>query len=210
MRLLIVGLISLLTASFHTSANNSFYYVGAAVQSQNVELPDFAPEESGEVERDIENFVNMNFNSYSEGTPYRLILGYQYSDYFAIEAGYTEYLTRGFTMVSNDIPGRVDLDGSSESMSVDIKTILTVPLTNKIAARAALGAVMWDNETDVLTGTLHSPELRTTSDNGVELLMSVGMSYAFNKSISVMADWDKRSINGSSVDSIGLAVVFSL
>ena len=121
MRLLIVGLISLLSASYSVNAANSFFYVGAAAQKQNVELPSFTTTVA-----QIDGYTNIDFKSNSEGTPFRVFAGYQLNNYWAFEAGYTDYLTRGFTLQSNDIQGRVDLSGQSESSSVDLKTLFSV------------------------------------------------------------------------------------
>lgn len=205
MRLLIVGLISLLSASYSVNAANSFFYVGAAAQKQNVELPNFTTT----VEQ-IDGYTNIDFKSNSEGTPFRVFAGYQLNNYWAFEAGYTDYLTRGFTLQSNDIQGRVDLSGQSESSSVDLKTLFSVPLTNNFSARVGLGLTAWTNDTTALAGTASVPTTVELSESGVELLMGLGVSYAINKNIAIVFDWEKRSINSSGVDSIGLGVSFSL
>lgn len=205
MRLLIVGLISLLSASFSVNAANSFFYVGAAAQKQNVKLPSFTTT----VEQ-IDGYTNIDFKSNSEGSPFRVFAGYQLNNYWAFEAAYTDYLTRGFTLQSNDIEGRVDLSGQSESMSVDLKALFTVPMTNRVSVRAGLGLAAWSNDTVALAGSASVPTTVELSETGVELLMGVGVSYAINKNIAVVLDWEKRSINSSGVDSIGLGLSFSL
>ena len=205
MRLLIVGLISLLSASYSVNAANSFFYVGAAAQKQNVELPSFTTTVD-----QIDGYTNIDFKSNSEGSPFRVFAGYQLNNYWAFEAGYTDYLTRGFTLQSNDIQGRVDLSGQSESSSVDLKTLFTVPLTNNFSARVGLGLTAWTNDTTALAGTASVPTTVELSESGVELLMGLGVSYAINKNIAIVLDWEKRSINSSGVDSIGLGVSFSL
>lgn len=206
MRLLIVGLISLLSASFHVNAANSFFYVGAAAQKQNVELPSFTTVDG----QDIDDYINIDFKSYSDGSPYRIFAGYQLTNYWAFEVAYTDYLTRGFTLTSNDIEGRVNLTGESESMSVDFKALFTVPMTNRVSVKAALGAAAWSNDTTALAGSASVPTTVELSESGVELLMGVGVSYAFSKNIALVLDWEKRSINSSSVDSVGLGLSFSL
>lgn len=204
MRLLVIAFSFLLAASFQTQAANAFFYVGASAQQQKVKLPSFT------TNIDIEKYVNNDYKTFSEGTPFRLHGGYQYSDFVAFEIGYTDYLTRGFTLKSNDLIGRVDLTGKSESMSVDLKGLFTVPITNRFTAKASLGMAVWDNEIQALGGQTQAPTIVKQSDNGVSLLMGVGMSYAINKNLALVIDWEKRSINSSSVDSLGVGFSFSL
>lgn len=205
MRLFIIGLISLLSASYNVNAANSFFYVGAAAQQQKVKLPTFTTTSTP-----IDGYTNIDFNSNSQGSPFRLFAGYQFSNYWAVEAAYTDYLTRGFTLTSNDIPGRVNLSGQSESMSVDLKALFTVPMTNRVTVKAGLGLAAWSNDTTALAGSASVPTKVELSETGVELLMGVGVSYAINKNIALLLDWEKRSINSSSVDSVGLGFSFTL
>lgn len=204
MRLLVVALSFLLGVSFQTQAENAFFYAGASVQQQNVKLPNFSPNS------EIERFVNNDYQTFSEGTPYRIFTGYQYNDYVAFEAGFTDYLTRGFTLKSNDLAGRVDLTGTSESISVDLKALLTVPLSNRFTAKASLGMAAWNNDTQVLGGGNQTPELIEQSESGVSLSMGLGLSYAISKNVAVIIDVEKRSINSSGVDSVGIGFAFNL
>lgn len=204
MRLLIIAFSFLLATSFQTQATNAFFYVGASAQQQKVKVPTFT------TNIELEKYVNNDYQTFSEGTPFRLYGGYQYNDFVAFEAGYTDYLTRGYTLKSNDLIGRVDLRGTSESFSVDFKTLLTVPLSNRFTAKASLGMAVWNNDIQALGGQTQVPEIVEQSDNGVSLLMGVGMSYAINKNLALVFDWEKRSINSSSVDSIGIGFAYNL
>lgn len=204
MRLLVITLSFLLGVSFQTQAQNSFFYVGASAQQQSVKLPTFT------TNIELEKYVNNDYQTFSEGTPFKIFGGYQYNDFIAFEAGYTDYLTRGFTLKSNDLVGRVDLTGTSESMSVDLKGLFTVPLSNRFTAKLSLGMAAWSNDTQALAGQTQVPELVDVSESGVSLLMGAGMSYAINKNIALIVDWEKRSINSSGVDSLGISLAFNL
>lgn len=204
MRLLVIAISFLLGVSFQTQAANTFFYVGASAQQQEVKLPTFT------TGIDIEKYVNNDYQTFSEGTPFRIYGGYQYNELIAFELGYTDYLTRGFTLKSNDLQGRVDLRGTSESMSLDLKTLVTVPLNNRLTANANIGMAMWSNDIQRLGGQAQAPALVDQSDNGVSLLFGAGISYAINKNIALVLDFEKRSINSSSVGSVGIGVAFSL
>lgn len=204
MRLLAITLSFLLGVSFQTQAENSFFYVGASAQQQNVKLPTFT------TNIELEKYVNNDYQTFSEGTPFKVFGGYQYNDFIAFEAGYTDYLTRGFTLKSNDLVGRVDLTGTSESMSVDLKGLFTIPLSNRFTAQISLGMAAWSNDTQALAGQTQAPELVEMSESGVSLLMGAGMRYAINKNIALVIDWEKRSINSSGVDSLGIGLAFNL
>lgn len=204
MRLLAITLSFLLGVSFQTQAENSFFYVGASAQQQNVKLPTFT------TNIELEKYVNNDYQTFSEGTPFKVFGGYQYNDFIAFEAGYTDYLTRGFTLKSNDLVGRVDLTGTSESMSVDLKGLFTIPLSNRFTAQISLGMSAWSNDTQALAGQTQAPELVELSESGVSLLMGAGMRYAINKNIALVIDWEKRSINSSGVDSLGIGFAFNL
>lgn len=204
MRLLVITLSFLLGVSFQTQAENSFFYVGASAQQQNVKLPTFT------TNIELEKYVNNDYQTFSEGTPFKVFGGFQYNDFIAFEAGYTDYLTRGFTLKSNDLVGRVDLTGTSESMSVDLKGLFTIPLSNRFTAQISLGMAAWSNDTQALAGQTQAPELVDVSESGVSLLMGAGMRYAINKNIALVIDWEKRSINSSGVDSLGIGLAFNL
>ena len=203
MRLLIVGLVLLLATSLPAHSANPFFYLGASAQEQSVRLPDFTTDIALTGYRDVE------FESDSEGSPFRVFVGYQFNNFFAVETSYTEYLTRTYTMKSTDTAGRVDLNGKSESISVDVTSVLNVPLSDDFAFRVKLGVAFWQNEADLLAGTNNTPLIDPDTDWGTSLLTGLGASYAINNRIAVMLDWDNRSVFGRNVESTGLSLAYS-
>ena len=203
MRLSIVGLIAVCAASFQTFAANPFFYVGAAAQKQTVSTPKYTTSIA------LDGYLDTSFNTAAEGTPYRIFAGYQFNDSWSVEMGYTSYEKQTFTLTSTDEVGRINLTGESQSTSIDMKGIFTMPLNNNLSIKAGLGFAAWSNDTDMLAGTSLVPVLQEESDSGVALLMSAGVNYALTKNIALMLDFDKRSVNSSGVDSIGLGVAFA-
>lgn len=203
MRLSIVGLIAVCAASFQTFAANPFFYVGAAAQKQTVSTPKYT------TSIELDGYLDTSFKTDAEGSPYRIFAGYQFNDSWSLEMGYTNYEKQTFTLTSTDEAGRVNLSGESQSTSIDVKGLFTMPVNNSFSIKAGLGIAAWSNDTDMLAGTSLIPVLEEESDSGVSLLMSAGVNYALTKNIALMLDFNKRSINSSGVDSIDLGVAFA-
>lgn len=203
MRLFIISLLLVLTTSFTAHATNSFFYVGAAAHDQTVRVPNFY---SGETQ----SYADTEFATSEEGSPYRLFTGYQFNNFFALEAGFTDYLTKSFTLKSTDNASRVNLAGTSESISLDFTSVLNIPMSNNFAFKAKLGATIWQNDIDLLAGDSSNPALESDSSTGTSLKSGLGATYAFNSRFAIMFDWDNRKVFDRNVETYSLGIAISL
>lgn len=200
--LISVFLLSL--CSFNTFAANSFYFVGLAGQEQSVTTPKYS---SALV---IEDFIDVTYQTESEGSPYRLFAGYQFNELLSLETGYTDYEKQRFSMVSFSDESDINISGESKSTSLDLVGTLTIPFTNQFALKAKLGMVIWENKTDLILGTYATPYTEQDSTLKTSLLSGLGASFALNSRLSLSLDWDNRSIYGRNVESIGLSLALRL
>lgn len=203
MRIFFISLFLILATSFTAHAANTFYYVGAAAQEQTVRVPDFYAGET-------QSFADTELATSEDGTPFRLFGGYQHNNFFAVEVGYTDYLTKSFTLTSTDEAGRVNLSGNSESKSIDFTSILNIPISNDFAFKAKLGVTYWQNDADLLGGDSSTPTLESDSSSGTSLKSGLGATYAINSRVAIMFDWDNRSVFGRNVESYSLGFAISL
>jgi len=218
---------SLLAAAVSAHAESGFYVLGSVGQSRFDE---------GRVKREIERYVAPDAGeTYSASvdksdTGYKLQLGYQFNDNFAIEGGYVDLGELGYkgrlAGEDDDYTYAGSLKGKREVTGFNLDALLILPVNagfsifGKVGVVAAKVKTTLDySEVDTYqNGDIESGSMKLYSENGtkVKAHFGVGVSYQFAQGLSVRVEAERFNKVGDSdtiegdVDlySVGLAYRF--
>ena len=161
-------------------AENSFY-VGASIGAASLN----------------EDFDGLSVDDNT--TSFRLVGGWRFSDYFALEGGYHDF---------GDFEQDIDINGvvSSISLSADGFTLGatgSVPVSEQFSLFGRAGWFFWDGDAEINNVSQATPE-------DTNLYLGVGISYAVSDRFRVTGDWTRYELESanSNVISIGIQYGF--
>lgn len=138
---------------------------------------------------------------------YKVFGGYQFSKYFALEGGYTQF--NDFTAGGVGITEKLyQAQGSSAWM---LATVGTLPLTKSVSLFGKIGADSWKTQTRTITTQANTDFTRTVSiDRGVDLYYGAGASYALTDNLEIRGEYERYNLDEQKIDfvSAGMAVKF--
>jgi OmpA-OmpF porin, OOP family len=126
-----------------------------------------------------------------EDTAYQVFGGYQFTPYFGLEAGYTDF-------------GEVDLTGgvgTLESDTVSLVAVGTLPFTDRFSGYAKAGVHSWDAETR-LAG-VGGPD-----DDGTDPTYGLGLQYRFTDSVALRGEYSRFEMDDVDTDLAQVQVRF--
>jgi OmpA-OmpF porin, OOP family len=126
-----------------------------------------------------------------EDTAFQVFGGYQFTPYFGLEAGYTDFGEVGLT-------GGV---GTLESDTVSLVAVGTLPFTEKFSGYAKAGVHSWDAETNV-AGT-SGPD-----DDGTDPTYGLGLQYRFTDSVALRGEYSRFEMDDVDTDLAQVQVRF--
>ena len=149
---------------------------------------------SAELSEDIDGF-----DGDASSTAYRLTVGWRFSDYLAVEAGYHNF---GDFDQTFDISG-TPIDVSLKADGFTFGGVGSLPLGDRIALFARAGAFFWDGDADINNVTQATPE-------DTNLYVGVGARLALTERLSLTADASRYDLDdtSSSVFSAGFDIRF--
>ncbi len=195
--------------SLQAQGNNSkeFNYLGLSLQNSSYQHLHFSPQLNPAA------LSPLSYNESLSGNGLRGFFGHQFNNFFAMEAGVSSYGKADFrvtqeTTDSNGKPGfKTVHSGAFKTMTGDLRAVGTYPINNSVYLKANLGALVWNNELTILSGSVAVPETKKTNDNGVSPIAGLGVGFGFNDMVALTLDFEKTKIAGISTQSLGLALV---
>lgn len=117
--------------------------------------------------------------------------GYQFTPYFGLEAGYTDF-------------GDVDVTGGVGELDADAFSLVavgTVPFTDRFSGYAKAGFNRWDADADV-------PGIGRVSDDGTDPTYGLGLQYRFTDNVALRGEYSRFEMDDVDVDLAQLQVRF--
>jgi len=140
-----------------------------------------------------------NFNIDTDANAYRFVGGFQFTDYFGIEAGYHNF---------GDFSETIDLGPvlSRTTISADGWTLggtLGLPLSDQVSLYGRAGVFFWDADVDVDGFSIDVPEDENSYYGG-------GAKFDVTRNLSLLGDWTRYELDtiDSDVISIGFQYRF--
>ena len=146
--------------------------------------------------------LNDDFDGFdidTDSVSLRLIVGWQFNDYFALEGGYHNF---GDFEQNFDAGGEpVDVILKADGFTLGVTG--TLPLGDKFALFGRAGSFFWDGDAEINNVTQAKPE-------DTNLYFGAGARYAFSDRLYLLADWSRYELEDtqSNVASLGLTVSF--
>ena len=139
------------------------------------------------------------FDVDASSTAYRLTVGWRFSDYLAVEAGYHNF---GDFDQTFDSSGTL-IDVSLKADGFTFGGVGSLPLGDRFALFARAGAFFWDGDADINNVTQATPE-------DTNLYVGVGARLALTERLSLTADASRYDLDdtSSSVFSAGFDIRF--
>jgi len=135
----------------------------------------------------------------ADSTSYRLVAGWRFNEYFAIEGGYHDF---------GDFEQDLDIGGipSAIKLSADGFTIGAngnIPIGEKFSVFGRGGWFFWNGTAEINNVTQASPE-------DANLFLGVGATYAVGKHFRLIGDWTRYELDiaNSEVISLGFQYGF--
>lgn len=143
---------------------------------------------------------------------YKFFVGYQFNDYFSLEAGYADLGDFGVRVAR--APGAGTLTGETSYKGYNLDAVGTWPLTERLSAFGRVGAFRYETEENFIgTESVAASLSRDDKDTGYKF--GAGLEYSFNERLSARIEAERYRIedmlgdNGSvNLYSIGLVYRF--
>lgn len=172
-KLLFAGLVSALAlTSLPAAAVDNGIYLGASVGQSGLQIDDF--------------------NYDADATGYKLIAGWRFLDWLAVEANYVDFGS------GDDSVAGTKVESSADGVSLSAVGFLPV---GPVDLFARLGAVDWSAD-------LSSPGIGRSSDDGTDLTYGVGAQFRV-WSLSIRAEYEKFDISDADADMISVGVTWT-
>jgi OOP family OmpA-OmpF porin len=127
-----------------------------------------------------------------EDTAFSVFGGYQFNQYFGLEAGYADF-------------GKIEAEGTDaafEGDSVYLTAVGTLPITDRFSAYAKAGLHRWNVDTALpgLTGN--------NDDSGSDPTYGVGVQYRFTDRVALRGEYSRFEVEDLDADLAQLQVRF--
>lgn len=185
-RVLPAALCSTLLLSTGAQAAEGFYVLGSVGQSR------FDDDAISKSDKDFifDNTVGIDSNSSSQDdkdTGYKMQLGYQFSENFAVEGGYTDLGEEVYTARYDDgITGKMKT--SAKGWNVD--AVLILPIDSGFSFFAKLGAIAAEVEQKISFEADGAYGSETLDDTKVKAKAGLGIAYNIVQGLSARAEYE--------------------
>lgn len=178
-RTAVVALLAALALAPLTALADSGFYLGGSVGSATL----------------TEDFDGLDIDA--DSTPYRLMIGWQFNDFFSLEGGYQNFgrFEERLDIVGGPFDVRLKADGFT------LGATGSIPLTDTVALFGRGGAFFWDGDGLINNITVARPE-----DTNVYL--GGGASVALNEQLELVGDWTRYQLEDTESDVLSLGFVY--
>jgi hypothetical protein len=203
----LLGVVGLCSLQAQADSSHQFDYLGLNIQKSSYQDLQFSPQLNPVA------LAPLAYNESLSGIGFRGFIGHQFNNFFALEAGIGSYGKADFrvtqeTIGSDGSPSyKTLLSGGFETATGDMRVVGTYPISDKVYLKANLGALIWSNESTILTGSAAVPETDKISDNGISAIAGFGIGYGFNNKVALTLDFEKTKIAGINTQNLGLALI---
>jgi len=144
--------------------------------------------------------LNEDFDGFgvdTNSTSYRLVAGWRFNDYFAIEGGFHDF---------GDFEQDIDIGGSVSSVKLSANGFTIgangyVPISEKFSLLGRAGWFFWNGSAEVNNVTEASPE-------DTNLFLGAGASYAVGDHFRLTADWTRYELESANSNVISIGFQF--
>ena len=149
---------------------------------------------------------NANLNEDFDGlvvddnsTSFRVVAGWRFNDYFALEGGYHDF--GDFEQLFNDAGGLSTAKLSADGFTLG--AVGSVPVSDRFALTGRAGMFFWNGNAEINNVTQATPE-------DSNLYLGAGIRFDVNKRFQLTGDWTRYELESavSGVFSIGLLYQF--
>ena len=129
----------------------------------------------------------------------RVIAGWQFNDYFALEGGYHNFGRFEQEFVTDGGPVAVSLKADGFTLGATG----TIPLNQKFALYGRAGSFFWDGDAEINDVSQAKPE-------DTNLYIGAGLRFMLSDRLSLLGDWTRYDLDDtqSHVASLGFTVSF--
>jgi OOP family OmpA-OmpF porin len=122
-------------------------------------------------------------------TGFKIFGGYQFSQYFGLDLAYVDL---GKASYGGSYFGSPVTGGTVEVWGLNFSAVGTYPLNPSFAVFGKLGLFSWEAKWSDVTGGVPF----SSTDNGADLSIGVGLSYNFTKNFSARFEWERFKAGG--------------
>lgn len=170
---LLTGLVATLAlASLPAVGADNGIYLGASVGQSGLQVDDF------------------NFDA--DATGYKVIAGWRFLDWLAVEGNYVDFGSGDDTVAGNRI--------ETEADGVSLSAVGFLPV-GPVDLFARVGAIDWSAD-------LSSPGFGRASDDGTDLTYGIGAQFRV-WSLSLRAEYEMFDVEGADLDMISVGVTWT-
>jgi len=132
-------------------------------------------------------------------TAFRIVAGWRFNDYFALEGGYHDFgdFEQTLDIAGNQVTAVLSADGFTFGV------LGTIPLSERFALMGRAGMFFWDGNADINNVSQATPE-------DTNPYFGAGLSFDATKNLQLTGDWTRYDLEDtdSGVLSVGLLYQF--
>lgn len=201
-------IVSVFSLNSYAKNHNQFAYYGLSLQQQKFKSLDFKPSVVDE------NLGEYKYKSSDSGFGARVLVGFQFNRFVAIEGGVSRFGVADFkvTEQSTDSKGKktstTKHKGEFETLAADLRLVGTLPINDKLFLKAQVGVVGWDNKMEQLIYQGSALATQKIDDRGTSLVSGLGIGYGISKSMALTLDYEKTEIAEIKTDTLSVSLLF--
>lgn len=202
-----VSSLLVVSQSAYSAGINQFLYFGLGTTNNQYQDLNFSPD------IDTTQIAPLEYKDTDSASGLKLLAGYQFNQYVAIESGFTWYGSGSYKLISETADEQgvrsvsTKLTGNFETFSVDIKAVGTIPVSENFFLKGSLGGTYWDNDYTFLSGSVGNYESKSKQDSGVSPAVAVGVGYGFNHHSALTLEYETTEIASVTTNSIAATLL---
>jgi OOP family OmpA-OmpF porin len=175
----LAAFLMLLALTTNAQANGPF--VGASIGSAGLD----------------DDFDGLNIDD--SATAFRIVAGWRFNEYFALEGGYHDF---------GDFEETLIIDGNEQNVALSadgftLGAVGNIPLSERFSLMGRAGMFFWDGNADINNVSQAKPE-------DTNLFFGAGLNFELNQKLQLTGDWTRYDLEDAvgNVFSVGLEYRF--
>lgn len=137
-------------------------------------------------------FVVSSIESDSRDRGYKLLGGYQFTRYIALEGGYFDL--GNFNFLANTIPDS-NFIGETDVKGLNLDVVGTLPFTEHFSGFGRLGMIYNDSDTKFSSNGLIDESRYNESKRYTKYKFGLGLQYQFNPALGIRLEMERYRVN---------------